>query len=646
MRSNSFFATVFACLAINAVAGKLPPTHQLIKSADSCMQMIRQGDTAAASAIVLRLIKVADQIPDSYARGNIFRVAANYYGEKWNYEKAGSLYNKAYETASKLPPDDKEKLKAITLFNHSLIFYQHGDYQQAISMCLEANHYYQMVNDNNGIAETSNRLGGLYLLLLDKEKAAFYNRKAYLYSLKSDDKNLQSLCLNAYGNYLLAQENTDSALIMYKKAIESALESGHKKLIADAYYNISYCYSGLEKFEEALNMIKLSHQWSMKSGNQYDICDTRYKTGLLLYYMNKPGPARDTLLNALKEASLLNSPMLQRNIYDALTYLEAENGNHKLAWDYLNKYIDFQMLIFSEEDQKQVAYQNARYDAEKREADILRQKAMIQRRNFILILAGIMLLALAITIIMGIILQRRKHRIAEQELIIRQQKIAELEKEKELVAVQSTLKGEETERSRIARDLHDGLGGMLSGVKLSLTNMNGSQILDEDNARLFEQAINLIDSSVKELRWVAHNMMPEILLKEGLNEALESFCRSFSGPPEIRYHAFGESMRFEKGFELTVYRVVQELVNNALKHSSASEIVVELIQEPERISLNVRDNGIGFDPGISYFSGHGLSNIRSRIASYSGLFDISSREGQGSEAMISFNDTKPYVRNN
>ena len=137
MRSNSFFATVFACLAINAVAGKLPPTHQLIKSADSCMQMIRQGDTAAASAIVLRLIKVADQIPDSYARGNIFRVAANYYGEKWNYEKAGSLYNKAYATASKLPADDREKLKAITLFNHSLIFYQHGDYQQAISMCLE-----------------------------------------------------------------------------------------------------------------------------------------------------------------------------------------------------------------------------------------------------------------------------------------------------------------------------------------------------------------------------------------------------------------------------------------------------------------------------------------------------------------------------
>jgi signal transduction histidine kinase len=105
-------------------------------------------------------------------------------------------------------------------------------------------------------------------------------------------------------------------------------------------------------------------------------------------------------------------------------------------------------------------------------------------------------------------------------------------------------------------------------------------------------------------------------------------------------------MRFEKGFELTVYRVVQELVNNALKHSAAGEIVVELIQEPERLSLNVRDNGKGFDPGISYFSGHGLSNIRSRIGSYSGLFDISSREGLGSEAMISFNDTKPYVRNN
>ncbi|MDR3340052.1 MAG: sensor histidine kinase, partial [Candidatus Symbiothrix sp.] len=190
-----------------------------------------------------------------------------------------------------------------------------------------------------------------------------------------------------------------------------------------------------------------------------------------------------------------------------------------------------------------------------------------------------------------------------------------------LVATQSVLDGETSERKRLAKDLHDGLGGMLSAVKVNLDNLEHLQ-----NAR------ELLDRSIDELRRVAHHLMPASLLRLGLKASLEDFCLSI---PNTHFHYYGEDKRLDEKTEILIYRCVYELVNNALKHSDAENFNVQLVQDADRISLTVQDNGCGFDPQ-TVKEGMGLGNIRTRIAAFNGKIDIYSSQGNGTEVYVEF----------
>ena len=208
------------------------------------------------------------------------------------------------------------------------------------------------------------------------------------------------------------------------------------------------------------------------------------------------------------------------------------------------------------------------------------------------------------------------------------------------MAVDSMLKGQEEERSRLAKDLHDGLGGLLSGVKFSLSNMKDNLIVTPDNMAVFERSLDMIDTSIKELRRVAHNMMPEMLVKFGLDEALKEYCNSINATKllTVKYQSFGMKDRLENSSEIIIYRIVQELLNNVLKHAAASEVLVQLIREENRLNVLVEDNGKGFDTTLlENNKGAGWTNIRSRVDYLKGQLDIHSETGKGTSVTIEFN---------
>jgi signal transduction histidine kinase len=233
---------------------------------------------------------------------------------------------------------------------------------------------------------------------------------------------------------------------------------------------------------------------------------------------------------------------------------------------------------------------------------------------------------------------RNKKLIAEQTLEIKDQHIQELEKERQLIATKSVLKGEESERSRMARDLHDGLGGLLSGVKINLSSIKGNSIISSENAVIFDQAIKLLDNSIIELRRVAHSLMPETLIHYGLKTAFNDFIADLSTNVShvLSFRFSGEDIRYNSQLELTVYRIAQELVNNALKHSGAKNIDLQLIAEMNRVCIQVIDNGKGFDSSDKSGTGKGLVSIRERVASTNGRFDMESSPGHGTEATVEF----------
>jgi signal transduction histidine kinase len=246
--------------------------------------------------------------------------------------------------------------------------------------------------------------------------------------------------------------------------------------------------------------------------------------------------------------------------------------------------------------------------------------------------------SIAVTVLLISLLGYRSYR---QKQKIQQHRIAELETQQQLTATEAVLKGEEQERTRLAKDLHDGLGGMLSGIKYSFNTMKGNLVMTPENTQAFERSMDMLDSSIKEMRRVAHNMMPEALVKFGLETALKDFCSEInqSGALAINYQSYGlEGVQIEQTISITIYRIVQELINNTMKHAAAKTAIVQVTKSNDRLTVTVEDDGKGFDPGIlTQAKGIGWTNIESRINFLKGKLDIDTQEGKGTSVLIELN---------
>lgn len=212
---------------------------------------------------------------------------------------------------------------------------------------------------------------------------------------------------------------------------------------------------------------------------------------------------------------------------------------------------------------------------------------------------------------------------------LNKQKIKQLEQEKQLVATQALLDGETAERSRLARDLHDGLGGLLSVLSLNLNEIEGSAMTEEQKG-YFIKASEILDESNKELRRIAHHMMPASLMKVGLKTSLADFSQAIPG---VSFQYQGKDIRLDERLEVTIYRCAYELINNAVKYADATKIDVQLLVEDYFISLSVLDNGKGFNPD-NVTEGSGLANLKTRIATFNGKLYIDSSVDKGTEVTI------------
>ena len=315
-------------------------------------------------------------------------------------------------------------------------------------------------------------------------------------------------------------------------------------------------------------------------------------------------------------------------LYNILTKACAHSGNASKAAEYIDKLQDLQSSWSYKNYQSAIREMEVKYETEKKEHEIAQQKNIISRQNMQRGLlgagAGVMLLGLAVSLLLwrGTV---QKRRLAEQQ-------VKQLEKEKQLVATQAVLDGEVQERTRLARDLHDGLGSILAAAKYNLSDVKKSFRLDAAGVERLDRAVTLLDDSMREMRRVAHHLMPDTLSHSGLKQSITDFCNTI---PIVKFNYYGDESRLEPNLEVMVYRIMHELVSNALKHSGASHIIVQLIRDANNIMLIVQDNGCGFEPAVEH-KGMGLNNIRTRVAAYNGNLLVDSKAGTGTEINVEF----------
>lgn len=606
---------------------------------DSCLRYM-YTDTTRANRYFDLLIESIPNEPGKWNKANAARVVANYYTKNQDYVNALNYYELALGITANLKDCEMQQLSAQIITNYALIYHSNGDLTKAMEMYLEAERRLMLCPENHLLlSQLYSKMGDIYFKTLEYDKAVDYTQKSVDHARYTNDKKQQANANMHYGNILVYQDKTIEAEPYFELAEKLALEAEAYELLTNIHYNMGFRASQADEFEKALMHYEKSADYAKKAGLTFDYYDALYKIGLMYHYQGKHNVAADKLTTLLPIVQKAGFKLLERNIYDALSFVENERGNFKAAYDYLGKYIDLVYELYPEENRKQIEFLKARFQAEKQEQEIIKRDLEIKQKTTVI---TFVIIALALLLIISALIFISNHRKKQAAMM----RIKALENEKQLVAATSALKGEETERTRLARDLHDGLGGLLTSMKLSLSTMGEKVFLDDNGRKMFANALDLLDMSVKELHQVANNMMPESLLNYGIKTAVENFVKNLKSKENcnLAFRFYGLESRFRPDFEMTVYRMVQELYNNALKHADATEISLQMVVDQNRLNLSYEDNGKGFNiKAIDPKKGLGLGNLMARVKAFGGDMDITSHPDKGTEVIIEFNNVHKYI---
>lgn len=577
----------------------------------------------------------------NYDRGitEYYRIKAVSYFTEQKEDSLFQFIEKAFNSAENA--QDKKEL-ALVLDLKAWIFQAKEEKDSAAHYYIEALKIADGLHDIQFSGEISNNLSILFWSIGDNNKAAIYASHAYDQGVKIKDTLLLTNGLFNLGNAKVALKQFDSALLLYSRVNDLVKDPvKYNYVLFRALSNEASVLADINQLDESIRQYK---KILRQSANIDPTILSYVYSGLADVELkkNRLNDAENDLKKAIKIGERVHQKQSLLDSYRLMSRIKEAKLDFKSALFYRKRYDALNDSLANENTNKNIHLLEKKYAIAKKDNQIAVQqlaiaedKNTIQHKNTInAVLAGGSLFL----VLSGIFIYRNfknRHQLLEKEKKLQQQKISELEKEHQLVAMQSVLKGQEEERSRLARDLHDGVGGLLSGVKLSLSTMRGNVFISEQNAQSLNRVITQLDQSIVELRRVSHNMMPEALLNFGLKEALENYCEDLNLSRQIRvqFQAYGMEDRMDQNTEIILYRIVQELLNNVIKHAEAKKVLIQLVKEGDRFNLTVEDDGKGFDSN-EIKNGAGLSNVRARTEYLNGNLDIVSQKGEGTSVHI------------
>ncbi|OSZ76823.1 hypothetical protein CAP36_10325 [Chitinophagaceae bacterium IBVUCB2] len=524
----------------------------------------------------------------------------------------------------------------VSLFNMSEGYKFLGDYEKCIDYTFRAMKILEGKGYHSIEAHLFSGLQSTYYKLKQYDRSIEYGLKGIELARQYKNESILMVLLENMGHCYTDIKQYTKADGLFDEAISLAHKNENK-------FTEIICYEGKvdialhgKRYSDIKQYADRTMQLSLETGDSSGICVSYHNLGLYNLLTKNFDKAYEDGLASLKIAHENKFTEHEAKILNLLATISAARNDIAGSIEYGNMARELNDKIFTEGVAKKDAEMRTLYETAKKEDQIELQRAQLKQKSTLnyLLIAG----AAAMLLISLLSYRNYKHR---QKL--QQAKIDEFETEKLLTATEAVLKGEEQERSRLAKDLHDGLGGMLSGIKHSLSSMKENLIMTPDNAQAFERSIDMLNSSISEMRRVAHNMMPEMLVKYGLDTALKEFCHEIkaSGAVNVNYQVIGmDKANIDQTVSVTIYRIAQELINNAIKHGKANDVLVQLhLHKQEKLlALTVEDDGIGFDVNsLNESKGIGWKNIQSRVDFLQGKLDVQSEPGNGTSVMIEIN---------
>lgn len=583
-------------------------------------EYIQSGNLQKATEYLLKGIAIREEINDQKGIANMSMNLSVLYKELEKYSDAIAYGNNAiaiYKTLG-LPIEIGK-----VYVNFGLIANRQKNYPLAEKYFDDALKLFKGTTYTRGLAAVYNNRG-LVLKNQNKVKEALANYQAgYELALSTKDKQSQTVSLIELGDLAMMTKDYAASENYLLQALKMAQEIQYLELEKDANETLANLYKEKGDYEKAyVHQVKFnSISDSMLAKDKIKIIEDvkgKYET-----------EKKQLKINLLSKSDSIKSLQIANQRIDIIDNL-LNISNQKLAISMAELQLKENGLIIKSKEE--TILQN-KLDAQQKEQRIaqlsneqkIKELELTKKNNAIIgISAFTLLLALS-----GYLFYQRKQ--TQQQARLQQ----EIFKQQD-IAMQGILEAEEKERRRIAGDLHDGVGQLMSAAWLNLKAFNEQATLSPEGQYLFDKSLVLVDESCKEVRSVSHNMMPNALLKKGLVNAVREFIQQISNNKlSINLQTDGLQKSIPNHVEMVLYRVIQESVNNVIKHAEAGNLDISINQEPDGIDVMIEDNGKGFDAArVTASDGIGLKNIKNRVQYLKGTVEWNTAPGKGTLVAI------------
>lgn len=543
-----------------------------------------QGNYSLALDFELRALEQRKMLGDESKTANTLNNIGIIYDEQGNFKKALEYYLDARRIYERLGDDSKI---AMVIVNMAIVLKSQGEYSKVISNYKQALTLYKRLNNKFGVAVCHANLGSVYYYLPNYDSSLHYSLIA---AREFEEQNIRqflpnSLCNAGMAYNKLGNRNLAKSFLLRAKQLNE--EYDNKKELAFVLIYLSGIYMTEGKLEVAEQTVTEALTLSQK-------------------------------INALKE------------VMDArlgLAQIKAAQKNFESAYKEYQQFVTVKDTLYQKEKSRQLAELQTQYETVKKENEILvlRQENEIKdsRLNQSLLAIFLLIIILGVILTLGYLWKNRLKLKQQAELQATRASLRESQ-------LRAVIASQEEERKRFAADLHDGFGQMITALRLSL-----SKEIVEKNA--INHALRVLSDMNTEIRNIAFNLMPQVLMKGGLEDALKEFAGRMnrSGSVSVSVQVFDVNKDMSTDHRIALYRICQEWVNNVIKYSEANQILVQLVQHPEELVLTIEDNGNGFNTSdLTEGNGNGWKNINSRLHMIKGSIEVDSQTGRKGTTLV------------
>lgn len=591
--------------------------------------MFDRKDTAAATSYLGAAQKLCVTKPylkalyTYYSASHIFMTA----GET---DECLQLYKQAAEMLEKFKTKEAYEFWVKAWWNYAMIIDHKDDRKGMVRIQID-----KIIpaaikqRDYNQAAKSYQTIGFAFKEIGDQEKGIYYFKKGlelYEKYLLSKERHAISL-LNLAREYVESRElNLAKSYLLKSEQILDTLKESVAHLNYGETASMYYCAKN--DFTKALEVVEKALKIAERLNMPYEIGMMHYQKFNIYFSLEKYELALKELKIVMRDLPYDMTSNMQQFAKD-LSDTYAKLKDYPNAYKWLGKHVAIKDSLAQAAYKSEIAGLETKFRTAEKNEKIMRlefeqKQTVLQQKNQRLYnyILGIFSLVLLLLLGLSVYLYRQHRKRSQRDMEL-------LAKQQELQVTKALLEGEELERHRVARDLHDGLGGHLTAMRL--------QISSEGNLPVLAGIKSQLDQMISDVRLIAHNMMPENLSRSGLLVALEDLCTSMQhGAVAIELQCNGLSNNIAENMQVNIYRIIQELINNAIRHGNADQIIVQCLQNEQGFLIGVDDNGEGFDVEavVEANGGMGLKNVQMRVEYLNGKMNILSQPGVGTSVNI------------